>query len=293
MTTRPAHARRLIVAAVAALACACSLALAPAANADTVASSNWSGYVSHRSGVSFRSVSASWRVPAVSCQSARPGYSATWVGIGGYAKGSRAVEQAGTESDCNAAGHARYYAWYELVPAASRRVSLRVRPGDLVRGRVDVVAHRVTVTLDNASERHALQHSQRASSVDTTSADWIVETPSRCTAPNRCRTLPLAHFHRASFSSAHAVSSTGHGGAIAGSRWQATRIVLTPTARRSISGRGSSAVGGAAPSALRRSATAFSVSYGSGAQAQRRHSGTRATRIAGASRISAGSARKR
>ena len=54
---------------------------------------------------------------------------AIWVGLGGYTVGSNALEQTGTAADCNGAGKATYYAWYELVPASSVTLKLKIFPG--------------------------------------------------------------------------------------------------------------------------------------------------------------------
>jgi hypothetical protein len=70
------------------------------AAANTITSHNWSGYAVHRSGVEFRTVVASWRQPAGSCTPGNRSYSAFWVGIGGYSLTARALEQIGTELDC-------------------------------------------------------------------------------------------------------------------------------------------------------------------------------------------------
>ncbi len=74
---------------------------APAALAKTTSSSNWAGYAVHHPGVSFRQVSGTWTQPDASCIAGRSSYSAAWVGIGGYKPTSPALEQIGTEVDCN------------------------------------------------------------------------------------------------------------------------------------------------------------------------------------------------
>jgi hypothetical protein len=61
--------------------------------------------------------------PEIDCTSTGTSASAFWVGLGGNGEGSNALEQAGTGAECNADGTARYYAWYELVPAPSATVS--------------------------------------------------------------------------------------------------------------------------------------------------------------------------
>jgi hypothetical protein len=200
-------------------------ALLPAsAAAARTTSSNWAGYAVHRAGVRFRSVSAAWTVPAVAC-TGRAGYSAVWVGLGGYHTNAAALEQAGTESDCTASGHPRYTAWYELVPAAARRLRLTVGAGDRVSVRVAVGGLRVRIQLRDLTRGTAFTRTFTAQAVDTTSADWIVEAPTECIGA-RCRVLPLAAVAATTFTGARATSSTGHAGAIADPLWGSTAIDL-------------------------------------------------------------------
>jgi hypothetical protein len=237
--------RRLLPAVLAALA-----ALpAATASAGTTTSANWAGYAVHRAGVRFRSVTAAWTVPAVTCDSGRA-YSAAWVGLGGYHTNAAALEQAGTESDCSAAGRARYSAWYELVPDTSRTIDLAVHAGDRVAVRVGVSASRVTIRLRNLTRGTVFSRTLTAAAVDTTSAEWIVEAPSECFS-RRCRVLPLATFADTTFSSARAVSATGHAGTISDPLWASTAIDLSPAATGALSAAGSAFTVTATSSAAR------------------------------------------
>ena len=105
--------------------------------ADASISSNWAGYaVVGAGGVTrhFTRVAGDWVEPTVDCIAGSNTYSAFWVGIGGYSQSSKALEQTGTEADCDSNGDAHYYAWYELVPHGPVTVSLSVSPGDSMRG---------------------------------------------------------------------------------------------------------------------------------------------------------------
>src|SRR5579884_3333678 len=77
-------------------------ATASAATVDSQAavSQNWAGYVA--GGTQFSSVSGSWVQPTAKCGSGQT-YSAFWVGLGGSGAGdqSSALEQTGTQVDCN------------------------------------------------------------------------------------------------------------------------------------------------------------------------------------------------
>jgi hypothetical protein len=252
--------RRLVGSLLAALFGGCLLA-APDALAATAVSSNWSGYAVHRTGVSFRQVTGQWRVPRVSCSSGSPTYSAMWAGIGGYSESSNALEQTGTEADCTRSGRAVYSAWWELVPAPSRPISLSVKPGQLVRAEVDVSGRKVTLVLQNLTTHRNFRKSLTASQVDTASAEWIVEAPSNCISQSSCQTLPLANFGSAGFSGAHAVSTTAHGGSITSPWWDVTSIMLASGGRQFISDGGGSSGATAQPSALSGGGSSFAVSY--------------------------------
>ncbi len=233
----------------------------PAAFADTSESSNWAGYAVHRSGVAFREVLATWRQPVLSCAAGEPGYSAVWIGLGGYSETSSALEQVGTEADCSFSGATRSSSWYELVPAPSRGTRLSVRQGDLISASVKVVGHTVSVKLDDLTARRSFTKTVRDPTVDLSSADWILEAPSDCVSATVCQTLPLANFGSASFGQATAVSSTGRKGSISSRAWSATKINLVPGARRFVSNGSGDVAGAATTSALTPRGSAFTVSY--------------------------------
>lgn len=254
----PRPLRRIFIACAGALA---TIALAPAAAlADTASSSNWAGYAVHRSGVRFTRVSGSWKQPTATCTRGTPTFSAMWVGLGGFSLSSNALEQIGTEVDCTAAGQVSSTAWYELVPAPSQTISLRVRPGDSMSATVIVVGRKVTVSLVNQTTHKSFQRTFQTSSIDITSAEWIVEAPSECFSDNSCQTLPLANFGVAGFTQARAKTTSGRAGAISSSAWDATKITLLPSGRRFIANNGGS-TGSAAPSGLTAGGTAFKVAF--------------------------------
>ena len=163
---------------------------------------------------SFRSVSGSWRVPRVSCTTGQPGYSAVWVGLGGYRNSSNALEQVGTDADCSRSGHAHYDSWFELIPAAPVSVPLSTRPGDVMTGSVTVAGHHVTLRLRDSRSGARYSTTRRASAIDISSADWILEAPSNCEGSG-CQTLALSDFGAVSFLSATATSGS-HTGPVAG-----------------------------------------------------------------------------
>src|SRR5215467_12494301 len=100
-------------------------------------STNWSGYAVETSLASpqrgaVTDVKGQWTVPAVQCGSAQT-YSSAWVGIDGYS--SNSVEQTGTDSDCSN-GSGVYYAWYEMYPHPSQRISMAINPGNVISAEV-------------------------------------------------------------------------------------------------------------------------------------------------------------
>ncbi len=214
--------RAAIAIVLAALALAAQSAVAAAA---TAVSSNWSGYAV--GGTRFASVSGSWVQPTASCTSttAATGASAFWVGLGGNSETSNALEQTGTEADCLANGAVRYSAWYELVPAGSVRVSLKVDAGDRISASVKVNGTSVTVQLKNATTGKSFARTLRMSSPDTSSAEWIAEAPSVLT-PGGTTILPLTDFGTVHFTEAAATSTAGRTGTISDSAWTATKIEL-------------------------------------------------------------------
>jgi hypothetical protein len=235
--------------------------LAPAAAAaNTITSQNWSGYAAHRTGVKFKKVAASWREPAGTCTSGSASYSASWVGVGGYSLSSQAMEQIGTELDCKADGSKTIYAWYELVPSASRTIGMTVGSGDLVRATVAVVGRRVKLTLSDATRHESFARTTTVKTVDTSSAEWIVEAPSDCSRSNDCTALTLADFGKIHFSRVSAETATGKQGGVTSSLWNTTKILLGYS-KRAGAFVATATKGRATPSALGSAGSAFTVTY--------------------------------
>jgi Peptidase A4 family len=252
---------------------AAALIAAPAALANTAKSTNWAGYAVHRTGESFRQVSGSWIQASAACVAGRPTYSSAWVGLGGYSPTADALEQIGTELDCNGAGQVVSTAWYELVPAPSKTIRLAVRPGDAMHASVTVSGRRVVLELDDLTSNHRFRKSLHTDAIDISSAEWIVEAPSECVSQFNCHALPLANFRSVSFTSATAVGGDGTAGVIASGAWTRTKIKLTAGSQALIVSRSSSdSAGTAAPSALHGNGSAFDVTYATAPTQARRAS---------------------
>ncbi len=250
--------------------CACIL---PASAAAGAVSSNWAGYVAlplTASGAGFSSISGTWREPSATCTAGRVGYSAVWVGLGGYRENAKALEQIGTDADCSRAGVAVYATWYELLPASPVAIPLKASPGDEMSASVTVRNNDVTLRIRDLTTGTRFSHSQRAPLLDSSSADWIVEAPSECFASHGCHTLQLADFGSVAFSSATA-TSRGHSGSIADPLWSMSELELRESAFDSALSTRSTSTGpqndssrgiiAATPSPLAPSAGAFSVTW--------------------------------
>ena len=206
---------RLLVASV------LFLVLASTAAAHVAAprvSANWSGYAVAAPGVTFPDVAGPWTQTRGACAPGAPTASGFWVGIGGYAESAGSLEQVGTAVDCDAAGRARYRAWWQLAPGPRAAIPLRVSPGDRVTGAVLVVGRRVTVTLKNLTRGTRFSKTIAASrTLDVASAEWIAETP--------VAAVPLTNFGTVAFARASAIGND-HAGTIDDPAWEATPIAL-------------------------------------------------------------------
>jgi len=134
-------------------------------------STNWSGYAA--TGGTYTSVTGTWNVPNVATTTS--GADATWVGIGGI--NTSDLIQAGTEATVSG-GEVAYNAWIEMLPAASRPVSLSVNPGDSVtvtitqKSTLDWLIEMKNNTTGGRYSTTVQYRSSRAS------AEWVQEAPS-------------------------------------------------------------------------------------------------------------------
>jgi hypothetical protein len=193
-------------------------------------SSNWAGYALSGTNVAgapttYTNVVGSWVQPKVTCTTGQPSYSAFWVGLGGYSPDAQALEQIGTESNCDARGRPVYAAWYEIVPAPSIPIAMKLAPGDRLTAAVLVQGTQVTLQLTNTTRRVRVTRRVTVPQPDLTSAEWIAEAPSSCSSAGGCRTLPLANFDFVSFARA-AATGDGHAGTLSDPAWQATPLEL-------------------------------------------------------------------
>lgn len=237
------------------------------------ASSNWAGWIVTSAGHTarldrhFTTVSASWIQPTGTCTPGVRTYAAFWVGLGGYAIDSRALEQIGSEVDCARDGTPSYYAWYEFVPRPFVMIhSIKVSPGDEIHAIVHVSANNVEVWLRDVTRGGPAFIKRRVMSSpapDTSAADWIAEAPSNCDPNNRCNPLRLTNFGTVTFTGASATSvgSGGrHRGAIDDPVFRAYGEILLRS--NSLPGNAPNTVTFAEPSNLTTQGHSFSVAYG-------------------------------
>jgi hypothetical protein len=260
-------ARRSGVGAVALLAALAFPAAALAKRPRQQKSSNWAGYAVTAK-ASFTSASSQWVQPSATCDQPSPTYSTFWVGLGGFKHGSQGLEQVGTEADCTGNGARRIFAWYELVPAAPVKLKVKVRPGDLLTGKVTVHGELVKLQLANLSTGASFTETVSTPSIDTSSAEWIAEAPSECISPDHCQPLPLADFGEVQFTHARATTDGGHVGTISDPAFSTTELTLGSNGGGSTLGPGPVLAGTgsalAAPSKLSHHGGTFAVTVKQG-----------------------------
>jgi hypothetical protein len=193
-------------------------------------STNWSGYalVSPADApTSFTDVTGTWVTPKARCTDGRRDASAFWVGLGGYSESSSSLQQLGTAAECSGGKGAKpvYYAWWEVVPAASVRIPLAISAGDTITAAVLVSGQTITFSLKDVTRRTRFSKAITTSqTLDVASAEWIAEAPSDCSF-GTCRTVPLTNFGTVTFTKAAAIGNA-HPGTINDGAWAASPIEL-------------------------------------------------------------------
>ena len=232
-------------------------------------SSNWSGYAiispdTATAPVAFSDVTGTWVQPKARCTAGRTSSSAYWVGIGGYDSSSDSLEQLGTGSDCDGSSATpTNYAWWELVPAGSVKIPLKIRAGDTINAAVLVNGQTLTFSLKDVTRGTRFSKvltTQQA--LDTSSAEWIAEAPSECSSFGRCQVVPLTNFGTVTFTSAAAIGN-GHPGTISDPAWAATPIELIAGGHSGFFGDNTDAESGtgAVPGDVTTDGRGFSVSW--------------------------------
>ncbi len=234
-------------------------------------SSNWAGYVATSATatpISYTDVTATWQEPTVTCGNADAGAaSGVWVGLGGYDQTSQALEQIGADADCNEHGQPAYRVWYELVPDGVVTLKHTVFPGDTITASVSLLtATQLVLQLKDRTRGWTITERLPDSQPDTSSAEWIAEAPSNCSAFS-CRPEPLANFGSVTVDKVAAIGDD-LGGTLTNPSWSVTPIRLSPDG----GGRGffpgpdraagsSSGTAGASPGPISADGRGFTVSW--------------------------------
>ena len=149
--------------------------VAPAPDAPTVHSSNWSGYA--LSGGPFTSASGTFNVPTITPSGNTQMDASEWVGIDGFGPGASSIIQAGIDESFEPNGGTVTFAWYELYPAPSFPVPLPVAAGDQVTVAISEVSPGVWDLLVSDETNAQSFNAEFNYSGPGNTAEWIVEAP--------------------------------------------------------------------------------------------------------------------
>jgi hypothetical protein len=195
---------------------------------------NWAGYAVTRSRVSFTAVRATFFVPYLNCaKSPGSALSSDWVGLDGFTGQARSVEQGGIAANCQKAGKASYFAWWEMFPWAQQKAAVKVTAGDSVTASVSYSPksrkYKIMIA-DNTSGAHfsvlrRCPHVKAAGkwlSCPRNSAEMISEAPA---TGRPLKIARLADYGAVSFGAISITDSRGARGGIVSPRWNATKII--------------------------------------------------------------------
>ena len=138
-------------------------------------SRNWSGYV--KAGSGFTSAAGTFRVPTLKLT--YPGYSSTWVGVGGATAADGYLIQTGIEADV-VGGHALYYAWWEVITPSNAAPEVKfttvpIKAGDVITARVaKATGGNWTMTFSDLTTKKSASKTV-AFAGPAKSAEWIEE----------------------------------------------------------------------------------------------------------------------
>jgi len=168
---------------------------------------NWSGYVlpEFETRQLYFTAQATWVVPTVVFKN-EAAVSSNWVGIGGFCESTQCrnvdetLIQLGTTQEALSKKKIGYFAWYEMLPAASIPIpTLEVNPGDVITASLscagDCTPGSQSWTLSMIDETTSQSWSNDFTYESSNlSAEWIEEAPS-----GRHGILPLADYHTTTF----------------------------------------------------------------------------------------------
>jgi Peptidase A4 family len=157
---------------------------------NTNQSTNWFGYNQgsvELGGKLFTAVTGDWIVPTATQHTAgQDEFSSDWIGIGGgcvdagCTVGDGTLIQTGTEQDVDAAGHASYGAWWEIIPGPSIAIAnMTIAAGDHMHSSIAELvpgSNLWTIVLQDVTRGETFTQTVPYSSTHLT-AEWIEETP--------------------------------------------------------------------------------------------------------------------
>lgn len=230
MSTRPSRPTRLILTLAASLALLvasvpAALAAGPATAGlpgsivggptSTQSSTYFSGYSAYMFGGSFSKVSATWKVPKVTCDGTDEAMF-IWVGLDD--NGHKYLEQAGTAAWCPAGSLSpSYYPWYEMFPKPSTPISsLSIKPGDSIRTTVWASSSTFTFKIEDLTTGKSFSIKKAQAGAKRLAAYWIVEAPWKGSSSKSLYNLPK--FTPTTIDNGVATAN-GHGHPIGSSAW--------------------------------------------------------------------------
>jgi len=136
-----------------------------------------------------------------------------------------------------------------------------VKPGDQITTSVNVNGTTVLVQIKNRTRKTSFTKALQVAAPDLSSAEWIAEAPSACTASGRCTIVPLANFGTMTFTRAAAIAST-HPGTITDPTWASDAISLVPQSSSGFfASRDAASTAGAKPGPISADGRSFPVSW--------------------------------
>ena len=98
------------------------------------------------------------------------------------------------------------------MPADSVNVSLKIFPGDVITSSVVITGPgQILVQVKDRTRRTSFTKHLTMATPDLTSAEWIAEAPSECSASGFCREIPLTNFGTVNFTKTYAIGQCRQG----------------------------------------------------------------------------------
>ncbi len=177
-------------------------------------SGNWSGYAEDNGTgtADDTSVSGTFAIASLYQNESLDDAMSEWVGIDGYLDGNQNLIQAGIFEAPLSATTFGFYAWYEILPAASVNLNMEgyfadMAPGDTFTITISKTTSTTwTIAMDDVTQGETFSTVQTypPGGTSETSAEWIVEAPSETEGGD---TVPLADYTPTTFTNLSVVGS--------------------------------------------------------------------------------------